>query len=94
MHGHALADFLGKFVLGFSDNNSAGRAGIFLWEGQLRGIVGVFDDVRRLRDEGQPIKDARDFLRVDIDQREGNIAVRHPFGTFISQLNEEGKIYG
>jgi hypothetical protein len=96
IHGDALCDFRGKFALGFPDYDIAGRGGMFLWERQLRGIVEafkVFDYGGLLRDDGQPIKDVRDFLRVDIDQWEENTAVRYPFGTFISQLREEGKIY-
>jgi hypothetical protein len=45
----------------------------------LRGIVGafkIFDYVGLLRDDGQSIKDVRDFRRVGIDQWEENTAVR------------------
>jgi hypothetical protein len=45
------------------------------------------------RNDGQTIKDLRDFLRVDVDQWEGSWDVRSPLGNFVSKLLKEGKIY-
>jgi hypothetical protein len=96
IHLDALPDFRGKFVLGFPDYDAAGKIGMFTWEKQLRGIVGVFrvfDYAGLFRDDGHPINDVRDFLRVNVDQWENDATIRSPFGTFIAQLVEEGKIY-
>jgi hypothetical protein len=96
IHLDALEDFRGKFALGFPDYDTAGKIGMSVWEKQLKGIVGafrVFDYAGLLRDDGQPIKDVRDFLRIDVDQWENDATVRSPFGTFIAELMEEGKIY-
>jgi hypothetical protein len=96
IHEETLGNFLGKFVLGFPDYDAAGITGMARWERQLKGIARdfkVFDYCGLLRDDGQPIKDVRDFLRVDIGQWKTVTDIGFPFGAFIAELKEEGKIY-
>lgn len=95
IHGCALEHFRGKFVLGFPDYDDAGMSAMSCWERQLRGVaavVNVFDYAGLLRDDGQPIKDLRDFLRVDVDQWEIDGDARSPLGSFVSELASGGKI--
>jgi hypothetical protein len=71
IHPDALKHFQGKRVLGFPDYNAAGITGMSHWRKQLKGKVAefeVFDYTGMVRDDGQPVKDLRDFLHVDVDQ--------------------------
>jgi hypothetical protein len=96
IHVGALEYFRGKYVLAFPDYDLAGISGATRWHRQLDGIVAgfkMFNYKELLRDDGQPVKDLRDFLRVDVDQWEMDADVRSPLGNFVSKLLAEGKIH-
>ncbi|MDR2432182.1 MAG: hypothetical protein LBD34_00270 [Puniceicoccales bacterium] len=87
IHPDALKHFQGKRVLGFPDYDAAGITGMSRWRKQLIDIAAefeVFDYTGMVRDDGQPVKDLRDFLHIDVDQWEQSLAVRHPLGSFLN----------
>jgi hypothetical protein len=87
IHPDALQHFKGKRVLGFPDYDVAGITGMTRWRKQLDGIAAefeVFDYTGMVRDDGQPVKDLRDFLRIDVDQWERSSAIRYPLGSFLN----------
>jgi hypothetical protein len=54
---------------------------------QLEGIAvtfEIFDSAGLMRDDGQPIKDLRDFLRIDMDQWENDKNINSPLTNFLS----------
>jgi hypothetical protein len=94
IHRSSLQHFQGKHILGFPDYDVAGINGMSRWEKQLDGIAAtfkVFDYAGLVRDDGKPIKDLRDFLRVDIDQWEKEQDVRSPLLSFICPLLDKNK---
>jgi hypothetical protein len=87
IHPDALQHFRNKRVLGFPDYDAAGITGMAHWRKQLKGIAAefeVFDYTGMVRDDGQPVKDLRDFLHIDGDQWEQSLAVRYPLGSFLN----------
>jgi hypothetical protein len=87
IHLDALQHFKGKRVLGFPDYDAAGITGMTRWRKQLNGIAAefeVFDYTGMVRDDGQQVKDLRDFLHIDVDQWERSLAIRHPLGSFLN----------
>ena len=79
IHEKALPYFSEKTVLLFPDYDSAGKKGASCWEQQLRTVnafIKVYDFYRLIRDDGEPVEDLRDFLRVDYDQWERDPEVR------------------
>jgi hypothetical protein len=87
IHPDALQHFKGKRILGFPDYDSAGITGMSRWRKQLENIAAefeVFDYTGLVCDDGKPVKDLRDFLRVDVDQWERSHAVRHPLDNFFN----------
>jgi hypothetical protein len=87
----ALDHFRGKFVLLFPDYDRAGIRAAARWEQQLKDIAAefrVFDYTNLLRDDGQPVKDLRDFLRIDVDQWETLPGTRFPIDDFALTLSE------
>jgi hypothetical protein len=96
IHTDALEYFRGKYMLTFPDYDLAGINAAARWHKQLEGIAAelkVCHYVGLLRDDGQQIKDLRDFLRVDVDQQEADGNVRSPLLNFVSTLLVEGKIH-
>jgi hypothetical protein len=92
----ALERFREKYVLVFPDYDRAGVNAAVRWEGQLKDIasaIEIFDYAGMLRDDGKPIKDLRDLLRMDVDQWENYPDIRSPLSDFVSKLKKEGKIY-
>ncbi|MDR2628847.1 MAG: hypothetical protein LBC30_02560 [Puniceicoccales bacterium] len=88
IHRSSLQYFEGKYVLGFPDYDSAGINGMSRWEKQLDGIAAtfwVFDYAGLVRDDGQPVKDLRDFLRVHVDQWKMK-GIQNPLASFIYPL--------
>jgi hypothetical protein len=77
------------------DNDYAGLAGMGRWAEQLDGITAIqaiYDYSKLLRDDGQPVKDLRDFLKIDDDQWREILKEQSPLATFIlylKQLNEK-----
>ncbi|MDR1457548.1 MAG: hypothetical protein LBI47_01715 [Puniceicoccales bacterium] len=89
IHRSSLRHFHGKHVIGFPDYDLAGINGMSRWGKQLDGIAAsfkVFSYAGLVRDDGQPIKDLRDFLRVDVDQWENEQDVQSPLLSFIYPL--------
>jgi hypothetical protein len=83
----ALQYFRDKRVLGFPDYDAAGITGMAHWRKQLKGIAAefeVFGYSGMVRDDGQPVKDLRDFLHIDVDQWEQSLAIRYPLGSFLN----------
>jgi hypothetical protein len=96
IHDNALPYFNGKYVLGFPDYDKAGIAGMTRWQRQLKNIAAefrVFDYHGLKRDDGEKIKDVRDFLRIDVDQWENDGEVRSPLGNFMVELFREDAIH-
>jgi hypothetical protein len=96
IHTDALEYFRRKYVLTFPDYDLAGIRAVARWHKQLEGTAAelkVFDYMELLRDDGYPIKDLRDFLRVGADQWETDGNVRSPLLNFVSTLLVEGKIH-
>jgi hypothetical protein len=88
----SLEHFRKKHVIGFPDYDSAGFGGMSRWERQLKGIAAtfhVFDYGGLSRDDGERIKDLRDFVRIDVDQWESDWEARCPFSNFISKILSE-----
>jgi hypothetical protein len=86
IHPAAVDDFRGKRVLTFPDYDSAGINGVDRWKNQLDGIVKSFQvlDYGGLRrDDGQQIKDLRDFLRIAVDSWEMDAGIRCPLARFM-----------
>jgi hypothetical protein len=86
IHRSAIDCFHGKLVLAFPDYDSAGINGVNRWEKQLDGVAQSFhalDYGGLRRDDGQRIKDLRDFLRIAVDSWELDGGVRSPIGRFI-----------
>jgi hypothetical protein len=74
-------------VLEFPDYDGAGITGISHWRKQLNGIAAefeVFDYTGMVPEDGQPVKDLRDFLHIDANQWEQSLAVRYPLGSFLN----------
>jgi hypothetical protein len=89
IQGNALQYFRDKYVFGFPDYDAAGIEGMARWHDQLNGIAAgfeVFDYTCLLRDDGQKVKDLRNFLRVDVDQWESCQSVRYPLAQFIFKI--------
>jgi hypothetical protein len=87
IHPDALQYFKDKRVLGFPDYDTAGITGMAHWRKQLKGIAAefeVFDYTGMVRDDGQPVKDLRDFLHIDGDQWEQSLSIRYPLGSFLN----------
>ncbi|MDR0692998.1 MAG: hypothetical protein LBF49_00275 [Puniceicoccales bacterium] len=85
IHPNALQYFTDKFALLLPDNDYAGLSGMHRWAEQLDGIVAVnvvYDYSKLLRDDGKPVKDLRDFLRVKRDQLGGE-KIKSPLVSFI-----------
>jgi hypothetical protein len=92
----ALKFFRGKYILAFPDYDRAGVNGMARWERQLKSVAAVFevfDYAGVLRDDSRPVKDLRDFLRIDTDQCDNSPDVRSPLSNFVSKLLKEGKIH-
>jgi DNA primase len=95
IHDEALEYFRGKYVLMFPDYDRAGISAATRWSKQLKPIateIKSFSFDGLVRDDGQKIKDLRDFLRVDVDQWEGDADVRSPLANFVSNLVSKGSI--
>jgi hypothetical protein len=87
IHPDALKHFRDKRVLGFPDYDAAGITGMSRWRKQLKDIAAefeVFDYTGMVRDDGKPIKDLRDFLRIDGDEWERSLSIRYPLGSFLN----------
>jgi hypothetical protein len=85
IHRSSLQHFQGKHILGFPDYDFAGINGMSRWGKQLDGIAAtfkVFDYAGLVRDDGKPIKDLRDFLRVNGNQWEDE-EIRTPLASFV-----------
>jgi len=70
IHEAALPHFRDRTVIIFPDYDSAGIAAAVMWKKQLEtagASVTLFDFIDLFRDDGQPVNDLRDFLRVDAD---------------------------
>ena len=79
IHPYALKYFYMKRVRLFPDYDEAGVKGAALWEMQLLeagAFVDVYDFGGLIRDDGKPVKDMNDFLRVDVDQWETDSDIR------------------
>jgi hypothetical protein len=90
IHKDYLKFFTGKNIIVFPDYDSAGIRGGRSWEGQLRSIANrlcIYDYVGLKRNDGQPVKDLRDFLRVNVDSLADEIEVRLPFESFLSSTS-------
>jgi hypothetical protein len=60
------------------------------WAEQLDGITAIqtiYDYSKLLRDDGQPVKDLRDFLKTDDYQWREKLKEQSPLATFILYLN-------
>jgi hypothetical protein len=87
IHTSSLQHFQDKHILAFPDYDSAGINGIFCWQKQLQGIAAtfeIFDYAGLIRDDQQPIKDLRDFLRIVMDQWENDKNINSPLTNFLS----------
>jgi hypothetical protein len=65
------------------------------WEGQLSPIIEsftVFDYAGLRRDDGAPIKDLRDFLRICTDDWEADREVRDPLHAFTHKVGKENHV--
>jgi hypothetical protein len=88
IHRSSLQYFEGKHVLGFPDYDAAGINGMSRWGKQLDGIAAtfrVFNYSGLVRDDGQRVKDLRDFLRVNVDQWKMK-GTQNPLASFIYPL--------
>ena len=95
IHDEALEYFHGKYVLTFPDYDQAGISAVARWSKQLRYIaadIRTFSFNGLVRDGGEPVKDLRDFLRVDVEQWERDSDVRFPVANFVSNLVKKGSI--
>jgi hypothetical protein len=97
IHPNALQYFTDKFTLLVPDNDYAGLTGMSHWGKQLDGITGisfVCNYSKLLRNDGQPVKDLRDFLKTDDYQWREILNKQCPLATFIlylRKLNEKIK---
>jgi hypothetical protein len=88
IHSQALQRFSGKAVLIFCDADSPGLHGARRWRDQLNPVCRMvrlykFDGLRR--EDGQPVKDLRDFLRVHFDDWEADPEVSMPVTQFLRE---------
>jgi hypothetical protein len=89
LHPDAVSHFKNKYIFGFPDYDAAGIRGMTQWCKQLNNVaagIEVFDYCHLKRDDGDSIKDLRDFLRVDADQREQSTTVAYPISQFVSKI--------
>ena len=89
IHPEALEHFSGRNVLIFYDSDKAGKAGARRWLDQLNPHCRCiqtywFKDLRR--DDGEPVKDLRDFLRVHVDDWEADPEVTMPVTHFLRKV--------
>jgi hypothetical protein len=81
-----LKEFSGRNVLVFPDYDHAGTSAAIRWGQQLKDVaetIRFFDYATLKRDDGQPVKDLRDFLQVNTDPFECYHEVRNPLGAFL-----------
>jgi hypothetical protein len=91
---NALQYFTDKCALLVPDNDYAGLAGMGRWAEQLDGITAtqaIYDYSKLVRDDGQPVKDLRDFLKIDDDQWREKLNKQSPLATFILYLRNSTK---
>jgi hypothetical protein len=94
IHPDFLGDFAGRNILAFPDYDGAGIRAVKKWWSQLQPIANrfsVFDYEGLVRDDGQAVKDLRDFVRVSPDGQEKSRDVRHPLRSFLQSVGR-GKI--
>lgn len=90
IHPLALERFAGKSVLIFCDADDPGIIGARRWRDQLNEhcrIVQLYRFKGLRRDDGQPVKDLRDFLRVSIDDWEADPDVSMPVTQFYQRVS-------
>jgi DNA primase len=88
IHPDALPKFEYKNVLIFPDYDAAGMMAAKRWESQLKGYanhVKIFDFNGLTREDGNPIKDLRDFLAVEVDKWDSDYEIRNPLGNFMEK---------
>ncbi|MEX0331450.1 MAG: toprim domain-containing protein [Puniceicoccaceae bacterium] len=88
IHPQALDYFGGKSVLIFCDADNPGMRGAKRWLDQLnehcRNVtIYSFEGLRR--DDGEPVNDLRDFLRVYVDDWEADPEVSMPVTSFLER---------
>jgi hypothetical protein len=88
----AIREFADRSVLLFPDYDAAGIGGARRWAEELAvaaKTIRIFDYAGLEREDGRPIKDLRDFLRVNTDSFECYHEVQCPLGGFLiaSQLH-------
>jgi hypothetical protein len=89
IHPLALERFAGKAVLIFCDADSPGLTGARRWRDQLDPhcrMVRLYQFKGLTRDDGEPVKDLRDFLRVRIDDWEAEPEVSMPVTQFLRMV--------
>jgi hypothetical protein len=96
IHDEVLEKFSGRSVLAFPDYDRAGTCGMCRWEKQLRNTTAkfrIFDYGNMRRNDGESIKDLRDFVHVSVDDWEDSGEIRTPLGHFFTNSNPfmEGK---
>ncbi|MDR2577178.1 MAG: toprim domain-containing protein [Puniceicoccales bacterium] len=82
----AIGEFSGRNVLIFPDYDTAGIGGARRWKEELEAVAGAvrfFDYAGHKRQNGQPIKDLRDFLQVNQDTFDYHREVQYPLGAFL-----------
>ncbi len=86
IHPQALDHFAGKSVLIFSDADNPGIRGAKRWRDQLNEhcrFVRIYQFKGLRRDDGEPVNDLRDFLRVYVDDWEADPEVSMPVTDFL-----------
>jgi hypothetical protein len=90
IHEEALAKFSGCSVLAFPDYDRAGIRGMYRWEKQLHDTTAkfrIFDYGHLRRNDGESIKDLRDFVHVSVDDWEESGEIRTPLSHFLTNSN-------
>ena len=85
----AVPEFSGRNVLVFPDYDSAGLSGARHWTeelGEVAGAIRFFDYAGLRTEDGQPVKDLREFLRVNPDSFDCHHEVQYPLGAFLVAL--------